>query len=104
MTDEADANTNSGNGAWTEVARTVIVNKRGLHARAAARFVVCTEGFDAEVEVARQDVVASGRSIMGLLLLAAGPGAEIEIRTRGAEAQQALQAVLGLVQAKFEEE
>jgi len=74
--------------------RTVtICNKRGLHARAAARFVKTAERFKAEVTVARKDQVVSGLSIMGLMMLAAGPGSTLELRASGDEADAALDAL-----------
>ena len=81
-----------------------IRNQRGLHARAAARFVKCAELFDAEVTVAKKDVVVSGLSIMGLMMLAAGPGTTIEVTASGAEAEAALDALEALVDTKFDEE
>lgn len=87
------------------LARTVtIVNLRGLHARAAAKFVKTAGQFDAQVTVAKQDTEVSGLSIMGLMMLAAGPGSEIAIEAEGAEAEQALQALCALVECRFEED
>jgi phosphocarrier protein HPr len=87
------------------LARTVtIVNLRGLHARAAAKFVKTAGEFDAQITVAKQDTEVSGLSIMGLMMLAAGKGSEIEIRTQGAQAQAALDALVALVASKFDEE
>jgi phosphocarrier protein HPr len=81
-----------------------IVNRRGLHARAAAKFVKVAEQFVAEIEVAKDDMVVSGSSIMGLMVLAAAPGAELEIRARGREAKAALAALVALVESGFDEE
>jgi phosphocarrier protein HPr len=81
-----------------------IVNRRGLHARAAARFVKVAEQFVAEIEVAKDDMVVSGSSIMGLMVLAAAPGAQLEIRARGREAKAALAALVALVESGFDEE
>ncbi len=81
-----------------------IANRRGLHARAAARFVKCAESFDAEVSVARQDTVVSGRSIMGLMMLAAGPGTEISLEASGPEAAEAVEALARLIDGKFGED
>ena len=81
-----------------------IRNRRGLHARAAARFVKCAEQFDAEITVAKKDVIVSGLSIMGLMMLAAGPGSMIEVVASGAEAEAALDALEALVDTKFDEE
>lgn len=85
--------------------RTLLIrNQRGLHARAAARFVKCAEQFDAEVSVTKKDLVVSGLSIMGLMMLAAGPGTTIEVSATGAEAAEALEALSVLVDGKFGED
>ena len=87
------------------VRRTVeIVNERGLHARASAKFVKLAGGFDAEVTVAREGQTVDARSIMGLMMLAAGPGSYIEIAAEGPEAQQAVDALVELVATRFDEE
>ena len=86
-------------------ARTVeIVNERGLHARASAKFVKLASGFDAEVTVARDGTSVDARSIMGLMMLAAGIGSHIEIKAQGAEAEAAIEALADLVENRFEEE
>ncbi len=86
------------------MSRTIkIVNQRGLHARAAARFVKTAEQFHATVSVVRNDVQVSGLSIMGLMMLAAGPGSEIEIRADGSDAEVALEALAALVENGFDE-
>lgn len=82
----------------------MIVNSRGLHARAAARFVKETGKFDADVSVTRNGTTVSGLSIMGLMMLAAAPGTEIEITAEGTEAEAALAALVQLVAEKFGEE
>jgi len=82
----------------------VIVNQRGLHARAAARFVKCVERFEAEVTVAKKDAAVSGLSIMGLMMLAAGPGTMIEVSASGRDAAAALDALEALVKDKFGED
>ena len=82
----------------------MITNQRGLHARAAARFVKCAEAFDAEITVSKKDMIVSGLSIMGLMMLAAGPGTTIQVSAKGADAQQALDALEALVAGKFGEE
>jgi phosphocarrier protein len=81
-----------------------IVNRRGLHARAAARFVKTAERFKAEITVARKDAAVSGLSIMGLMMLAAGPGSTLELRASGDEAEAALDALVKLVADKFDED
>jgi phosphocarrier protein len=84
--------------------RVTILNKRGLHARAAARFVKLASQFAAELTVAKDGMAVSGRSIMGLMMLAAGPGTELSIRAEGPDADAALDALAGLVAAKFDED
>ena len=88
-----------------KAARTVeIVNERGLHARASAKFVKLSGGFDAEVSVSRDGQTVDARSIMGLMMLAAGPGCCIEITAEGPEAEAAVDALAELVAARFDEE
>jgi phosphocarrier protein len=81
-----------------------IRNQRGLHARAAAKLVKLADLFEAEVTVRKGDVSVSGRSIMGLMMLAAGPGCEIELLAAGADAEPALLAIAELIQRKFDED
>lgn len=81
-----------------------IVNKKGLHARASAKFVQLTEQFDAAVTVTRNQESVGGTSIMGLMMLAAGPGSTILISAEGNQAAEALNALCGLVEGKFGEE
>ena len=81
-----------------------IVNERGLHARASAKFVKLAAAFDAEVTVTRDGTTVDARSIMGLMMLAAGPGSTIEIAAEGPEAQPALDALVELVQGRFDED
>lgn len=81
-----------------------IVNKKGLHARAAARFVQCAERYEASVTVSRDQHSVGGTSIMGLMMLAAGPGTTITVAAAGAEAEAALAAITELVESKFNEE
>jgi phosphocarrier protein HPr len=84
-------------------AEVTIVNRRGLHARAAAKFVKVAEQFVAQVDVRKDDIVVCGTSIMGLMVLAAGLGSQLEIRTSGREAQAALAALVALVERGFDE-
>jgi phosphocarrier protein HPr len=85
--------------------RTVeIVNERGLHARASAKFVKLAGGFDAEVTVTRDGQTVDARSIMGLMMLAAGIGSHIEIAAEGSEAQAAVDALAELVSNRFDED
>jgi phosphocarrier protein len=98
MTENAD-------GAGPELRRTATIrNRRGLHARAAARFVKLAWEFDAEVTVGKNGTQVSGRSIMGLMMLAAGPGTEIELRATGPAAAAALDALSALIAGGFDED
>jgi phosphocarrier protein len=81
-----------------------IVNRRGMHARASARFVKCAEGFDAEVRVSKDGQTVGGTSIMGLMTLAAAPGCTVELEAEGPEAAEALDALCQLVSDRFGEE
>jgi len=83
---------------------TVIVNRRGLHARAAAKVAALAEEFDAEITVAANGVSATARSIMGLMLLAAGPGDPVRLAATGSDAVAALDAMAALVDAGFDED
>jgi phosphocarrier protein HPr len=81
-----------------------IINKRGLHARASAKFVQTVERFNAEVLVTKGNETVGGTSIMGLMMLSAGPGTSIVVSVTGPEAQAALDAITELVASKFNEE
>ena len=81
-----------------------IINKRGLHARASAKFVQMVEKFNAEVWVTRGSETVGGTSIMGLMMLAAGPGTSVVVSATGPEAQAAIDAIAALVADKFNEE
>ena len=81
-----------------------ISNKKGLHARASAKFVQTVERFDAVVKVTRGNETVGGNSIMGLMMLSAGPGTSITVSAIGPEAQAALDAITELVASKFNEE
>jgi phosphocarrier protein HPr len=81
-----------------------IVNKRGLHARASAKFVQTVERFNAEVWVTRGGETVGGTSIMGLMMLSAGPGTSITVSAIGPEAEAAIAAITELVASKFNEE
>ena len=82
----------------------VIGNARGLHARAAAKFVKCAEKFDADIRVIKGENEVSGSSIMGLMMLAASNGTTISVEVSGPEATAALNALSDLVADKFGEE
>jgi phosphocarrier protein HPr len=81
-----------------------IINKRGLHARASAKFVQMVERFNAEVWVTRGGETVGGTSIMGLMMLSAGPGTTIKVSAAGPEAEAAIAAITELVASKFNEE
>lgn len=81
-----------------------IINKRGLHARASAKFVQMVERFNAEIWVTKGGETVGGTSIMGLMMLSAGPGTSIIVSAAGLEAQAALDAITELVAGKFNEE
>jgi phosphocarrier protein HPr len=81
-----------------------VPNTRGLHARAAAKFVMMAERFGASVEVIRDGQAVSARSIMGLMMLGAGKGAAIELRAEGWDAKEALDALAELVESGFHEQ
>lgn len=81
-----------------------IVNVKGLHARASAKLVEVVEGFDAEAEVSKDGLSATGDSIMGLLMLAASRGTDITVETKGPEAEALMDAIDALVADKFGED
>ena len=81
-----------------------IVNKKGLHARASAKFVQTAEQFDATITVSRGNESVGGTSIMGLMMLSAGPGTSIVVSATGAEAEAAMAALTELIGSKFGEE
>ena len=88
----------------TLVTRTVIIpNVRGLHARAAAKFVILAERYGASIDVLRDGQIVSARSIMGLMMLGAGKGSELELQADGWDAKEALDALASLVEAGFNE-
>jgi phosphocarrier protein len=90
--------------AGAEVRDMRIVNRKGLHARATAKFVQCVEKFDAEIKVTRCGETVGGDSIMGILTLGAGLGSTISVAARGAQALAALDALGALVANRFGEE
>ncbi len=81
-----------------------IINQRGLHARASAKFVKCVEGFDANITVSREGQTVPGTSIMGLMMLAASLGTSITVEASGPQAETAMAALENLVATKFDEE
>ena len=85
-------------------AKAIITNKRGLHARASAKIVEASARFQSDIYIVKDGVAVNGRSIMGLMMLAASMGAVVEITAEGPDAEQAMTALLALVEAKFGEE
>jgi phosphocarrier protein len=81
-----------------------VVNRRGLHARAAAKLVNLAEQFSANIDVVRDGQTVSARSIMGLMMLGAGMGSSLELRAEGFDAAEALEAIAGLIEAGFHEQ
>jgi len=87
------------------VAATVgICNQRGLHARASAKFVKLASTFDSEIRVTRDGVTVNALSIMGLLMLGAGNGCDVQIEAEGPDAAEAVEALSDLVNRKFDED
>ena len=82
---------------------TTIVNKLGLHARAAAKFVTQASLFESEINVKKNNQDVNGKSIMGIMMLAAAKGSEIELIIEGADEQQAMQSLLELIANRFGE-
>lgn len=82
----------------------LIINKRGLHARASAKFVQTVSGFDAAVTVSKDGTSVGGTSIMGLMMLAASPGCSISVTASGTDAEAVLDALSALVADRFGEE
>jgi phosphocarrier protein HPr len=81
-----------------------IINQRGLHARASAKFVKCAEGFDATVLVSKDGQSVPGTSIMGLMMLAASLGTSITVEASGPQGEEAMNALEVLVASKFDED
>lgn len=82
----------------------LITNRRGLHARASAKFVTLASQFDATLTVSKDGSDVLGTSIMGLMMLAAATGDSISVRAEGAQSEEALAAIIALVESKFGEE
>lgn len=81
-----------------------IINERGLHARASAKFVKTASQFDAQITVSKDGATVEAHSIMGLMMLAAGAGATVELTAQGPDAQEALDALATLIADRFEED
>jgi phosphocarrier protein len=104
MAEDATGSAEPQAGAPVLTRQVTIVNKRGLHARAAAKFVTMAERFGASVDVLRDGQSVPARSIMGLMMLGAGRGAVLELRAEGWDAKEALDALAALVEAGFDEQ
>jgi phosphocarrier protein HPr len=105
MNGPVQADGNSRQDSSAAVVREIeIVNKKGLHARASAKFVQCAEQFDAAIVVTRGHESVGGTSIMGLMMLAAAPGVTITIQATGREAAAAVDALCNLIATRFGEE
>jgi phosphocarrier protein HPr len=105
MNDSTSADGASRQAGSAAVVREIeIVNKKGLHARASAKFVQCAEQFDAAVTVTRGHESVGGTSIMGLMMLAAGPGVTIAISATGKDAAAAVDALCELIASRFGED
>ena len=85
-------------------AKAIIQNKRGLHARASAKIVEASARFQSEIHVIKDGSAVNGRSIMGLMMLAAGPGSSIDITAEGPDAKAAVDALAELIASRFDEE
>jgi phosphocarrier protein len=84
--------------------KAAIVNQRGLHARASAKFVATASKFKSEITVVKDDNSVSGRSIMGLMMLAAAKGTTVELIASGPDAREAIAALTSLIAARFHED
>ncbi|MDA1001466.1 MAG: HPr family phosphocarrier protein [bacterium] len=84
--------------------RTFVCNKLGLHARAAAKFVQLSTQFESDIYIRCRDLEVDGKSIMGVMMLAASPGAEVTIRAEGPDASAAVDALVALLDSRFGEE
>lgn len=82
----------------------VIINKLGLHARAAARFVETAAAYESDIRVKSGDKTVNGKSIMGLMMLAAAKGANVELVVHGRDEERAIMALVRLIENRFEEE
>ena len=106
MNDEAHSagTADAGHAGEGAVSRTFLIcNKKGLHARASAKFVQTVEKYDAEVRVRRNGDTVGGTSIMGLMMLAAAPGTSITIEATGREAAEVVEALAALIASRFGE-
>ncbi len=91
-------------GGGTVRRRVTIINSRGLHARAAAKFANIAGAFDAEVRMRKGEQTVSGLSIMGLMMLAATPGSDVDLIADGPDADAVIEALVALIADRFEED
>jgi phosphocarrier protein len=94
----------TGTAEQDQIREMMVSNKLGIHARPAAMFVKVANQFDSEILVQKDDETVNGKSIMGLMMLCAGPGSRIRVRAKGTDAGQALEALATLVDQKFNED
>jgi phosphocarrier protein HPr len=100
-----DTGNPAGSSSGTVLVRHLLIhNKRGLHARAAAKLVTAAERFGATIDVAKDGQTVSARSIMGLMMLGAGQGSKVTVSAEGWDAKEAIDAVASLIEAGFYEE
>ena len=85
-------------------AEVTIINKLGLHARAAAKFVKLASSFASKIELVRDNRTVNGKSIMGIMMLAASQGTELVLQVEGEDADEALAALCGLINNRFDED
>ncbi len=104
MTAASGAGHRAGGGSGAVTSELPIVNRKGLHARATAKFVQCVERFDAIVSVTRGDETVGGQSIMAILTLGAGQGSAITVSAEGRDAQAVVDALAALVANRFGED
>ena len=90
-------------GATSAQRSVTIVNQKGLHARAAAKFVRLVQNYDATINVTAKGQTVSGHSLMGLMLLAAGPGTKLGLAAEGKQAREVVAALVKLIEDKFDE-
>ncbi|MAF96202.1 MAG: HPr family phosphocarrier protein [Rhodospirillaceae bacterium] len=101
---EPASGASGGTGGETVRRRVTIVNSRGLHARAAAKFAKTVGAYDAQVTVSKGEQTVSGLSIMGLMMLAATPGSDVDLIADGPDARAVIKALEALIAARFDED
>lgn len=83
--------------------RVTIINRLGLHARAAAKLVSCTSAFSSKIHVGHEGNMVDGKSIMSVMMLAAGKGTELDLEINGRDEEEALAAIIALIENRFDE-